>query len=42
VSEVLIDRRRSFWEVIADYNPLGKFGAAHSEDFSARQFNDGY
>ena len=24
-----IDARKSFWSCIADYNPLGQFGAAH-------------
>ena len=28
-SETMIRNRRSFWELTADFNPIGHFGAAH-------------
>ena len=39
-SENLIQRRKSFRESAADYNPLGQFGAAHRGVFGAWQRDD--
>jgi len=33
-TEWTLGRRKSFWEVIANYNPLGQFGAAHADNTS--------
>ena len=30
LDDVVVDQRKSFLEIIADYNPLGQFGASWS------------